>query len=183
MTGIKFSPVVSVLFALGLFWLAWTFAALGIDLRGESKRMVMWPSTEGVIVKAEMKSERVRRLNPLAPRRGRRSIYVHSTTIAYEYSVDGQPYVSTSISRAKGFDALIESRGQMGGAYQGTWLAKYPEGKRVIVYYDPEDPATAVVERDEPWITYLIFAAAVATALVGLAFLSSAREQWKESRA
>jgi hypothetical protein len=183
MRAIRFSPAISLLFALGLFWLAWSFVSFGLHVRSESARMAQWPATEGVIVKAKMDSRRVRRSDPLLPRRGRHTIYVHSTNIAYEYNVEGQAYVSTSISRAKGFDALVESRGQFGGAYQGTWLAKYPEGKRVNVYYDPTDPATAVLERDEPWITYLTFAAAVAVALIGLAFISSAREQWKENRA
>jgi hypothetical protein len=183
MQAIRFPPAVSVLCALGLFGLAWMVASLGFDLRSESARMATWSSTEGVIVDAQMLSKRIRDYNLFAPRHGRRTYSVHSTTIAYQYAVEGKQFVSTSISMAKGFDAIFRSTNQGGAAYQGTWLAMYPEGKRVTVYYDPADPATAILERDEPWITYLVFAAAMAIALVGLAFVSSAREQWKESRA
>jgi hypothetical protein len=183
MQAIRFPPAVSVLFAIGLFWLAWTFAALGVELRSESARMATWSSTEGVIVDAQMHSKRIRDYNLFAPRRGRRTYSVHRTTIAYQYVVEGQQFVSTSISMAKGFDAIFRSTNQGGAAYQGTWLAMYPEGKRVTVYFDPADPASAILERDEPWITYLTFLLAAVIALIGFAFLSSARHQWRESRA
>lgn len=182
MRAIKATPAASLILALGLFVLAYVIAGFGFSLRQDSARIAKWSSTEGVIVNAQMHSTRIRRRNIFEPLREHRTYTVHSTTIAYQYAVNGEQFVSTSISRAKGFDAIFPSTNQSGAAYQGTWLAMYPEGKRVTVYYDPADPASAILERDEPWITYLTFLLAGAIALIGFAFLSSARHQWRESR-
>lgn len=54
--------------------------------------------------------------------------------IRYEYSVDGQLYSST---RVNSISSPI---------YPSETARQYPEGKEVLVYYNPRNPAKAVLE-------------------------------------
>jgi hypothetical protein len=112
---------------------------------------------------------------------GHRDRYRYSSHIAYRYAVDGAEFVSTQISMAKKFDAFLSTFSGTGdAAYEGTWLARYPVGKRVTVYYDPNDPANALLERDEAWLAYLFFAVAGVLALAGLGTLNAVRHSRSE---
>ena len=109
----------------------------------KSRRTQNWPAVEGVITKS-----------------GTRSQYGPNdsgapTTIAdvrYQYTVNGMTYRNDTISHAqygtnKPSHAVKEAR-------------KYPAGRKVMVYYNPEDPHDAVLEHKTPWIFISIFAGA-----------------------
>jgi hypothetical protein len=74
---------------------------------------------------------------------GRRRSTVYSPRIIYEYEVMGQRYrgerVHMGYELGTGVQSWAEER-----------LANYPVGKRVEVYYDPNDPANAVLEKSAP---------------------------------
>jgi hypothetical protein len=142
-----------------------------------------WSSTEGQILSGTMTSRRERtgRLTRRYSDQDRRYRYRYSSQIACSYTVDGEEYVSTQISLAKNFDARFSTfSGRTDAAYEATWLAKYPVGKTVPVYYDPDDPANAVLERDEVWLAYLFFAVAGVLAIAGLSVLNALRHSGKE---
>ncbi len=63
------------------------------------------------------------------------------------------------------------STGMSDAAYEGTWLIKYPEGKSVVVYYNPRDPSDALLERDEYWLAFALFGLAGVAGLIGAAVL------------
>lgn len=174
------SSIAFALIAVAAFWFSYVLFALGRDARLESARILAWPSTEGVVVKTSLHRERIRRLNLLTSNRQPRHQY--SSTIAYEYSVNGRSYLSNSIGQVRGLDRIMgKSRGEFGGAYEASWLSKYPEGKRVNVFYDPADPSTAVLERDAGWISILYFSLSALVALMGCILVSSAKSQWSRS--
>jgi hypothetical protein len=65
------------------------------------------------------------------------SYYPH---VEYTYTVDGQTYTSKQVAfgGVKGFNDTARAQ---------TDLAKYPVGARVQVYYNPQKPGEAVLER------------------------------------
>jgi hypothetical protein len=60
--------------------------------------------------------------------------------IGYEYQVNEEPYWSDCVNY--GFT------GSNDGNFATAYVAKYPAGTQVVVYYDPLDPQRSVLEPD-----------------------------------
>jgi hypothetical protein len=92
-----------------------------------------WLVTLGEIVISEVKiSTTVRNRNT-----------VYSPYIVYEYEVMGQRYRGERVHMGYELGSGIQS-------WAAERLANYPLGKRIEVYYDPNDPANAVLEKSAP---------------------------------
>ena len=61
--------------------------------------------------------------------------------IAYEYVVDGRTYRSEHVAFGKVFWSLAPRRA-------AAKVARYPAGAQVTVYFNPQRPEEAVLERD-----------------------------------
>lgn len=90
-----------------------------------------WPSTKGVIVISEVKAP---------PRRSSSSSKANRThvpRVSYRYTVNGREYVDNrpTIGHVKGKGASEK------------FVARFPVGARVTVYYNPDDPSRAVLVR------------------------------------
>ena len=98
-----------------------------------------WPSVPGKVVIA--KSE-VRKVKVIDSDReaGHRFEERNFANITYEYSVAGQTYRNNRVS-------IGEDRGNFEVA---ETIARYPVGKHVTVYYNPNKRSEAVLERDMP---------------------------------
>lgn len=184
MSTSRVGPGAGIGVAVVLFVAAFFAGQAGFDLHRNVQVVREWPSTEGEILSGKVTEHRVREL-PFTRReyyRGDRYQYRYSSSISYRYTVDGQEFVSSQISMAKKFDSYFSTLpGRGDAAYEGSWLAKYPVGKHVSVYYDPNDPANALLERDEVWLAYLFFAVAGALALLGLGILNAIRHARSEA--
>ena len=68
--------------------------------------------------------------------------------VQYSYQVGGQAYQSSK--RAPGME--------VGGTGAGSVIARYPIGAQVMVFYDPQNPSDAVLERKAPaqWLMWLL---------------------------
>jgi hypothetical protein len=96
----------------------------GVYTRVQSLRSRSWPTAPGVITESRVDSSR-----------NRDGQWSHTARIRYRYTVDGKTYNGDTISYAKGlFD---------GASVQ---VSRYPQGSAVGVYYDPKDPASAVLD-------------------------------------
>ena len=108
-------------------------AAYGaIRLRLKTAQAHKWPTVTGTIVASDVESTSARGPDE-------KPIRVYSAAIRYTYTVGGHTYESDQI--------------QLGGTSETSrsgpferMVARYPEGKRVTVYYDPDDAATATLE-------------------------------------
>ncbi|MGB4270391.1 MAG: DUF3592 domain-containing protein [Spirochaetota bacterium] len=109
-----------VLFFL-IFGLVVTLA--GIKMINEAKESLSWPHTEGVIVTSHMDKRYVKGQG-----------YQHFANITYEFEVGGEKYRGSQIS-FKNLDIPDEEL-----------LRLYPLGKKVKVYYDPDDPSYSLLE-------------------------------------
>lgn len=96
----------------------WT--AYGIET--QLNRAKNWSSTTGVVIRSELKSSN--------SDKGRR----YRAEVEYRYKVNGETYVSDCVSP-----------GRSAPSPEGRVNA-YREGKRIKVYYDPENPMDAVLD-------------------------------------
>jgi hypothetical protein len=118
-----------ILFGLSLGALAAWFVFRD---RRRARAARAWPATSGRIVTSSVEEKRLPGDRPnvrFAPR------------VAYEYEVEGRRYQSERIA----FRDVFWSLAPQGPAAQ---VARYPEGAAVTVYYDPQRPQDAVLERE-----------------------------------
>lgn len=123
-------------FIVGGPLLALFLAGLAIRTRRRAAAAYAWPTTQGVVLDSTVKSTFNK--GSYAPK------------ITYGYSVGGQRYQSSVMSRD------FES-----GSSRDTAEAKanqYPVGREVVVRYNPEKPQEAVLELVTPvvWWLYLL---------------------------
>ena len=102
-----------------------------VRMRLKTAQAHKWPTVTGTIVSSELESK--------TEDHSRKPIRTYGAAIRYAYEVDGKAYESDQI--------------QLGGTSETSqpgeferMVARYPEGMRVTVYYDPDDPATATIE-------------------------------------
>jgi hypothetical protein len=127
-----------------------TFAAAGWRL-SYSLTPLLWPTTTGRVTRSAQTYVFV-------------GMYVAVNTyskiwqprfhLEYTYSVDGRPFIGTRIDRVA----------RDGRKHELTGTRRYPVGAAVRVRYDPQHPASALIETDVAW-------GAVTSAILSLAAL------------
>jgi hypothetical protein len=97
-----------------------------------------WPTTQGVITRAEI-------VNVYRPRVSSRfySGNTRSYQLGYEYRVGGHVFESQQIHLVEPESRRIPSEDAQ----------RYPQGATVIVHYDPSDVTQAVLETNILWTT------------------------------
>ncbi len=116
-----------------------------------------WPDVEGKVISARAE---VRQVKVMDGERadGHRFEERNFAGITYEYIVAGKTYRNNRVS-------IGEDRGNFEVA---ETLARYPVGKAVTVYYNPNRRSEAVLERDLPKGLWGCVGAIVAVAVVGV---------------
>lgn len=99
-------------------------AAFGAVVLYRCQRSAGWPRTDGVTTRAEVVI----------------SNNVYSPAVVYSYNVGGVEYQGTGIG-PQGTEV-----GSSDGAIARELVHRYRAGTSVVVYYDPSDPAVAVLE-------------------------------------
>ena len=144
------SAVTMQIFGLicGGFFVA-IFAGVGIYLlirfnkdKQKAASSQTWPSTSGRIVEARVTE------STSTDSDGDRSTY-YSPQIVYEYEVMGSPIRGDKI-----YVGLKSSSSNYKKAQEK--VAQYPIGKTVSVFYNPDDPTDAVLERRAQTTTTLV---------------------------
>ncbi len=123
----------------------------GRRVAAKANASMAWPSTEGVIAHSSVS----------APTTSDDSTW--STDIAYQYEVKGRPYSSSAISLAHYSSSERRAR---------AIAARYPRAARVVVYYDPANPAEAVLERGGGTGITLLYVVGALFGGVGVFFLA-----------
>ena len=116
-----------------------------------------WPSVEGIITKSGTRSQRGHGANSGVP-----------TTIAevwYTFVINGVEYRNDTIS--------IGQYGSSDSSHAAKEAHRYPVGRKVMVYYNPENFNDSVLEHKTPWGFIGIFAGlGTILVLIGLVMLS-----------
>ncbi|MGD9996820.1 MAG: DUF3592 domain-containing protein [Ilumatobacteraceae bacterium] len=88
-----------------------------------------WAQTVGTVLSATVKIRRLGQIRAEIP------------MVIYSYEVDGRPYQSYRVRAS-------DDTGQIPVVnHASITLDRYPVGSNVTVYYDPDDPANAALER------------------------------------
>lgn len=80
--------------------------------------------------------------------------------VEYSYQVGGQNYQGRKIAPGM----------EVGGTGAGKVVARYPAGAQVMVFYNPQNPSEAVLERNAPaqwlmWLLLIVFDCALCGAI------------------
>jgi hypothetical protein len=143
--------------AATLFWCGITSVFLVISLgsilkhKDAQRRFV---STEGVVLASEVKRDA----------EDSDSGPTYSARIKYRYYVDGRNYISTRY--AYGMGSTSESD------HVQTVVSEHPPGKKVQVWYDPDDPGEAILKLEVPGILYFLLLFLQPFVAVGLALIA-----------
>ena len=116
------------------------------------KRMAVvsqWPSTMGTVVMSTIEWR--------SDSEGGSTAY---PVVQYSYQVNGQAYQGYKLAPGP----------EVGGSGAKKVVAKYPAGAQVMVFYDPQKPSDAVLERKAPamwlmWFLLVIFDCALCGAI------------------
>ena len=115
------------------------FGAIIFFTQRKIKEVSQWPSTLGVVDASYLE---------------RRSSSEGGSTnypvVQYSYQISGQRYQSTKLAPGM----------EVGGTGAGKVVERYPAGAQVMVFYNPQNPGEAVLERKAPaqWVMWLILA-------------------------
>ena len=125
--------IVFVLFILNIVFLTILFF-----MRRRMAAVSQWPATMGNVIMSTIE------------RRSSEDGYTDYPVVQYSYHVGGQAYQSYKLAPGP----------EVGGTGARKVIAKYPAGAQVMVFYDPRNPAEAVLERKAPaqWLMWLILA-------------------------
>lgn len=126
---------VLALVALGVFMIAYS-----VRSRKKAEASQSWPSTVGQVIAAEVKQS-------VSTDDDDRVRYASYPSVEYEYQVAGQTYTGKQIA----FGGVVATGNRNKAAAQ---LARYPAGGQVTVYYNPEKPSEAVLERKAGGFTW-----------------------------
>lgn len=128
--------ITAVIIIFVLFLLNAIFLAVIYFMRKKMAEVSQWPSTMGSVVMSTVE------------RRSTSDGYTDYPVVQYSYQVVGQSYQSTK--RAPG--------PEVGGTGARGIVAKYPVGAQVMVFYNPQNPSDAVIERKAPaqWLMWLL---------------------------
>jgi len=106
-------------------------------MRRKMAAVSQWPSTMGTVM-----------MSTIEQRSSSEGGYTDYPVIQYSYQVGRQAYQSHKL--APGPD--------VGGTGARKVVARYPESAQVMVFYNPENPSEAVLERKAPaqWLMWLL---------------------------
>ena len=124
--------------AFVLFILNVVFLGVIFFMRRKMAAVSQWPSTMGTVIASYLERRRS----------SSDSGSTNYPVVQYSYQVSGQAYQGAKIAPGP----------EVGGSGAGKVVARYPAGAQVMVFYNPQDPADAVLERKAPaqWLMWLI---------------------------
>lgn len=106
-------------------------------MRRKMAAVSQWPSTMGTVM-----------MSAIDWRHSSEGGSTAYPVVQYSYQVNGQAYQSMKLAPGP----------EMGGTGAGKVVARYPAGAQVMVFYNPQNPSDAVLEKKAPaqWLMWLL---------------------------
>ena len=140
----------------------------GIVTVFRASRSQRWPMTTGRVVSSKILQESSTSTgNTMVTR----SQYLYKPEVAFEYTVQGIKYLSNMVTFA---DFATNS-----SVRADRIVSKYPEGKQVQVFYDPDDPQMAVLEQSTGPFVWVFFAGGLVFLVISSLFILIGPEKFK----
>ncbi len=129
----KFLPYKAEKIATGLLFVVFgaAFAFFGYRSYQLGTQSKAWPVAKGAVIQSEV----VKSTRTTGTGTNRRKVVEHVPIVAYAYNVDRQSYRSSRITF--GASNKLNAR---------KTVARYPKGKQIKVFYNPQKPDQAVLE-------------------------------------
>ena len=122
------------------------------------RQAATWPSTRAQITKSQLQAERHRSIDDVTR-------VVNVPMVEYQFKLGGHTFRGNRINLG----------GNVGNDPQtAELLDRYPVGGTTLVYYNPEDPQEAVLDRDPPVKFVWLYVIAAAVLLAGFAVVAVA---------
>ncbi len=115
------------------------FAAQSNSLRRKSAACALWPTVAGKITRSRIEAKIDDNLTEVDGRHARREQELSSATVRYAYRVGDREYQSTRLYVGR---PVFYSNPRVAASL----VTKYPANAQVSVYYNPANPAEAVLE-------------------------------------
>ena len=124
------------------------FLGIIFYMRRKESQVSAWPSTQGVISASTLES------------RASDDGYTNYPVVRYSYQVGGQAHKGSRIAPGP----------EVGGTGANKVIERYATGAEVTVFYNPGNPADAVLEKQAPsmklfWVLLIVFDAALCASL------------------
>ena len=155
----EFNPFTAIFGAI--FGLCGLVAAIwgGFVLKS-AKVSGSWPSVQGFVMESRVESK----TSKGSDNRQDTSYYAK---VVYRYEIETAEYTCDTVS--------FGEHGTNKPDHAREIVKRYPKGKEVKVYYDPEKPKTAVLEPGVTWSSYLPLGLGIVFVGVGVACCFSRR--------
>jgi len=151
---------------------SWVACAIGLPTIEAAKASVNWPKVEGTITESDMKTRQEMKNNE------QRDMY--EALIEFAYKVGEKEYKSRNVEFGGGGESSSRSSIK-------EVVDRYPMGKKVDVFYNPEKPDEAVLVPGVSLTSYTPVGAGVLIAITGLVLLWFGqrlfREAWRDEDA
>jgi hypothetical protein len=105
------------------------FLTIIFFMRRKMAAVNQWPSTMGSVI-----------MSRIEQRSSSEGGYTDYPVVQYSYQVGGQTYQTYKLAPGP----------EVGGTGAGKVVARYPSGAQVMVFYNPQNPSEAVLERKAP---------------------------------
>ena len=115
-------PIVIVVFGAGV-------AIWGVILRGRGEETLQWPTVRGKVYASRVVEERSRDAD---------NETMYRPEIRYEYVVDGKEFAAKRLG--------LEDTPASWRSYADGIVARFPIGREVEIFYNPDDPSEALLE-------------------------------------
>ncbi len=158
--GKKLGPTGTIVFGLAFAVIGLLLVIFGIVKLVQAGASSSWPSVKGTVVSCKVQKGDSKGRGGRRGRKNRRSSRYYAS-VSYEYSVDGKQDVGDKISY-----------GTVGGtrAKANEKAKQYAQGSQVDVYYNPDNPADAVLEAGQKASIYTLPGVGAFFAMLGSGF-------------
>lgn len=123
----------------------------GIPTARNAMQSQKWSSTDGQITTSRVSENQSSSDDNLT----------YTAKIAYEYTVNDTKYIGSTVA--------FGDYGSSDPAHAGNIVSRYPVGKSVKVYYNPDDSQTSVLEPGARWSSFMGLIIGIIFSLVGVA--------------
>lgn len=153
-----FMPVFAVIgVLLTIFW--------GIPTARNAMESRNWPSADGRITISEVYKNYDSEDDSIT----------YGAKMTYNYTVNGMTYMNGTVA----FGDYSSSD----PSHASGIVSRYPVGKSVKVYYDPDDPKTSVLEPGAGWSSFMGLIVGIAFAIIGVVGFIFARKKFRNESA
>ncbi len=132
----------------------------GINMLTRGKVSHSWPECQGTVISSDIKQE-------TKTDSYEKQIVIYRAHVVYSYSVNGKTFKSNRIA----FESYSTN-------LKGEALAvvdKYPLGKTIMVYYDPANPGSSILEKSASNAAFFVIGIGCLCTFLGILYCFSSR--------